>query len=204
MRRLRRLFVLPVAALAFAIAVPTGLIGIAAAADRSTELQGAIEEAGKEEAAALAQLQQTQAHKAEIDAKVRSLDLRVTQAEIRLTPLEAEAKRLADEYTAVLAHLQVVQARLDEAQGRLDQSAAGLYRSERRGLSYDSILSQQPQNVVSQKEYLNQVSTSRRRIVKRVTVLRNDVEDERQKVEEQKVQADAAADAARKIRDEIA
>lgn len=191
------------AALAMALALPAPLTGAATRADKQSDLQEAIGEAGQEEAAALTKLLQIQAQKNQIDAKVRTLDLRVAQAQLRLDPLEAEAKRLADEYNAVLAHLQTVQARLDLAQGRLNQSAAGLYRSERRGLSYDSILAQQPESVVSQKEYLNKVSASRRKIVKRVKVLRNDVEDERQKVEKQKVKADDAATAAREVRDEI-
>lgn len=204
MRRPHRFFVLPAAGLAVALAFPATVTGAATHADKASDLQNAIGEAGQEEAAALAKLQQIQTQKAQIDAKVRALDLRLTQAQIRLAPLEAEAKRMADEYNAVLAHLQKVQARLDRAQGRLNQSAAGLYRSERRGVSYDSILTQRPENVVSQKEYLNQVSNDRRKIVKRVTVLRNDVEDERQKVEKQKAQADAAANEARSVRDQIA
>src|SRR5688572_5582900 len=203
-RRLRRFFLLPVAALILGLAILAFVGGAASDEDRRRELSEKIEHAGQEEAAALAELQQVQARKAAIDAKVRSIDLRLTQAELRLAPLQAEATRLAAEYTRVLAHLEKVQARLDRAQERLNKSAAGLYRSERTGSGYDSILTQRPDDVVAQNAYLDQVSSDRRKLVKRITVLRNDVEEQRAKVEEQKTKADAAANEARAVRDEIA
>jgi murein DD-endopeptidase MepM/ murein hydrolase activator NlpD len=202
--RSRRLIALPLAALVLGLAIPATPSGAASDDDRRNQLQHAIEEAGQEEAAALQQLQQLQARKAEVDAKVQSLDRQLSEAERRLEPLEDEANRLAAEYTAVLAKLQEAQARLDRAQERLNESAAGLYRSERSGASYDSILSQRPDTVVSQKAYLDDVSASRRRIVKRVTTLRDDVEEKREKVEARKAEVDAATAEARALRDQIA
>jgi murein DD-endopeptidase MepM/ murein hydrolase activator NlpD len=203
MRPPRRLFLLPFAALIIGLAIPP-TIGGAQTNDRKRELEAALAEAGQAEAAALLELQDIQTRKAAIDARVREIDLQLADAEVRLTGLEEEAARLAAEYTAVYNHLLEVQARLDRAQTRLNSSAAGLYRSERRGTSYDSILTQRPENVVAQKEYLEQVSDGRRQIVKRVTTLRNDVEEQRAKVEAQKAEADAAAAEARAVRDEIA
>ena len=204
MRRFRFRFVaLPIAALVVGLVAPSTALA-QSDEERRRELAELIEHAGAEEAAALQELLNVQNQKAQIDAKVRSLDLRLTQAELRLAPLEEEAARLAAEYAEVVEHLRKVRARLERAQNRLNKSAAGLYRSERRGSSFDSILTQRPDDVVSQKAYLDQVSSDRRKIVKRVTTLRNDVEEQRQKTEEQKAKADAAADEARAVRDEIA
>src|SRR5687768_15371300 len=141
MRPPRRLFLLPFAALIIGLAIPPTLGG-AQTNDRKRELEAALAEAGPAEAAALRELQDIQARKATIDARVREIDLQLADAEVRLTGLEEEAARLAAEYTAVYNRLLEVQARLDRAQNRLNSSAAGLYRSERRGTSYDSILTQ--------------------------------------------------------------
>jgi murein DD-endopeptidase MepM/ murein hydrolase activator NlpD len=172
--------------------------------DRRRELQEAIGEASAAEAAALAELSEIRGRRMVIEAKVAELEAQRATAEAKLAPLDAEATRLAAEYAVLQAKVVETQARLEAAQAKLDRAAAGLYRTERRGASYDVVFTSRPDDVLSQEQYLDRVSAKRHRIVDRVTVLRNDLEHQRKKLETQKAEADALAAEARAVRDQIA
>jgi murein DD-endopeptidase MepM/ murein hydrolase activator NlpD len=205
MRRLPPHRLVPIAALMLALVVAPTFAGAAGSGgDRKQQLQEQIGEASRAEAAALADLQDIRNRRAVIDARVAELDAQQAAAQAKLAPLEAEAARLAAEYAALQAQVVATQARLDKAQRTLDRTAAGLYRTERRGASYDVVFAARPDQVVSQSAYLDRVSEQRHRIVERVTVLRNDLEDQRKQLEAQKAKADATAAEARAIRDQIA
>ena len=204
MRQRPPLRLVPVAALALALVVAPTFAGAAGNGDRRRQLQEQIGEASKAEAAALAELQDIQSRRAVIDARVAELDAQQAAAEAKLAPLEAEAARLAAEYAALQAEVAATQQRLDRAQETLDRTAASLYRSQRRGASYDVVFAARPDRLVSQNQYLDRVSARRQRIVDRVTILRNDLENQRRALETQKAKADATAAEARAVRDEIA
>jgi len=194
----------PLAALVLALVVAPTFAGAAGNNDRRRELQEQIGEASRAEVAALAELQEIQSRRAAIDARVAEIDAQHTAAEAKLAPLEAEAARLAAEYAALQAEVVRTQERLDRAQRTLDRTAASLYRSERRGASYDVVFASRPDRLVSQSQYLDRVSTRRQRVVDHVTTLRNDLEDQRRTLEDQKAKADATAAEARVVRDQIA
>ena len=193
----------PVAVALLALVFPSTLGGATVRGDRRSDLKNQIAEVSKAEAAALAQLQATHSRRALIDAKVADLDAQRVAAEASLAPLEAEAARLAGEYAALQAEVEQTQARLDAGQRKLDRSAAGMYRSERRGVTYDSVFASRPSTLLAQKHYLSRVSDERRGIVVHVRELRDDLERQRRAVGDQKAKADAAAGAARTVRDQI-
>jgi murein DD-endopeptidase MepM/ murein hydrolase activator NlpD len=196
--------VLPLVVAALVLAVPVSPSGATARADRRTDLKNQIAEVSQQEAAALAQLQATQASRAQVEARVSQLDAERRAAEAQLAPLEADPSRLADEYSALVARVETTKARLAAAQHKLDQSAAGMYRSERRGSTYDSVFAARPDSLLSEQHYLNKVSDQRQGIVVHVKELRDDLERQQRALGEQKAKADAAAAAARAVRDQIA
>lgn len=171
--------------------------------DRSNELRNQIGEASKRETAALNQLQDIRNRKYAIDVQVAALDARVAEAEIKLAPLAAEAARLTAAYSQVAADLAVKQAEFDLAKKRFNASAAEMYRSARRGVTYDVVLTAQPDSMVQQNKYLDQVSSDRREIVTKVAELRADLDLQRRSLEMQKAAADEVAAQAQAARDEI-
>jgi murein DD-endopeptidase MepM/ murein hydrolase activator NlpD len=187
-----------------AIGAASGGSGAQAGGDRRQQLQDQIGEASAAEAAALVELQGIRDRKAVIDARVDQLDAEVATAEAKLAPLEAEAVRITAIVDQLTAELAVAQAKLDEAQQRFDASAAQLYRSARRGASYDVVLAARPANLVQQDKYLDRVSEDRQKLVTKVTNLRNDVNEKREQIAAQKAKADAAAAEAAAARDQIA
>ena len=195
------------AALAAVVAigvVPTGSAAGAPGGDRKQELQAQIGEAAQQEFAAIAALQEIQDRKTAIDARVADLDAQVSAAQAKLAPLEAEAQRLTASYTELQAQVARTQAELDTARVEFEKSAASLYRSARRGETYDVVLASRPDTMVKQGKYLDQVSVKRRQLVERVTELRAELEQQRRSLEAEKATADQAAADAQAIRDQVA
>jgi len=172
--------------------------------DRRSELAEQIGEASRAEAAALAELQGIRDRKAAIDARVAEIDAQLSTAEATLAPLVAEATRLGGQYETLLAEVNRIQTELDAATLEFNDEAAGLYRSARRGSSYDVVLAARPGNVVKQTKYLDEVTNQQRRVVRRISRLRSDLEVQRRTLEAQKAKADAAEAAAQAARDEVA
>jgi len=200
----------PVRLLLVVVALAIGLAGVSAPGyaqsnnDRRRELQEQISEASAAEAAALADLAEIRGRRAVIEARVAELETQKAAAEAKLAPLEAEEARLVAEHAALQAQVAATEAKLADAQDKLDRTAAGLYMAERRGAAYDVVFTAEPDEIVSQQQYLDRISEKRRRIVDRVTVLRNDLESQRKQLEKQKAAAEALAAEARAARDQIA
>ena len=191
--------------LALAVALTVALPAGAQTGDpRRDELQAAINEASAEQAAVYANLLEIQSRRASIEARVAELDAQRSAAEARLVPLEAEVVRLTAEYESVQAQVVATEAELALAQEAFDASAAQMYRSARRGDVYGTVLAATPYELVQQSKYLDHVSEDRKDIVVRVRRLRNDLAEQRAAVEALKAQADATANEARGVRDQIA
>jgi murein DD-endopeptidase MepM/ murein hydrolase activator NlpD len=203
-RRLASLGLVALVAAGLAVGASSGGSGAQAGGDRRQQLQDQIGEASAAEAAALAELQGIRDRKSVIDARVAELDAQVATAEAKLAPLEAEAARITAIVDQLTIELAAVQLKLDEAQVRFDASAAQLYRSARRGASYDVVLAARPANLVQQDKYLDRVSEDREKLVRRVTNLRDDVNAKREQIAAQKAKADSAAAEAAAARDQIA
>ncbi len=200
--RSRILFAAPV--LVVALALSGSLASGAPEDDRRQQLQDQIGEASAQEAAALQELFAISARKAEIDARVAELDAQVTAAEAKLAPLVAESERLLARTVELQAEIDATQAELVAAQAEFDESAAEMYRSARTGAAYDIVLASRPDEIGRQDKYLDHVSEKRRRIVKRVQRLRNQLEVKSQQLAEEKAKADRATEEAQAARDEIA
>ena len=193
--------------LAAVVAIAGAPMGPAAGApggDRKQELQAQIGEASQKESAAIAALQEIQDRKTAIDARVVDLDAQVSGAQTKLAPLEAEAQRLSARYTELQAQVAKTQAEVDTARFEFQESAASLYRSARRGATYDLVLASRPDTMVKQGKYLDKVSAERRQLVERVTELRAELEQQRRALEAEKAKADQAAADAQAIRDQVA
>ncbi len=172
--------------------------------DKRKALQDQIGEASASEAAALAELQGIRDRKDAIDAQVADLDAQINAAEAKLAPLAADAERLTAEANAIQQRLALAQGKLDAAQTELDLTAAQLYRSARRGSQYDSVLSSPPDELVQSGQYLDRVGARRQQIVRRVSELRDRIDEQHRLVSSKQERAEALAAQAQTERDQVA
>jgi murein DD-endopeptidase MepM/ murein hydrolase activator NlpD len=200
--RLRRLASLP----AFVVLVALALSGgpVRAQTSNTDRLKQQVLEATAEEQAALKKVEEIRARKAAIDARVAELDGQIRSLQAKLVPLEAEVARLSAAYDDAQARLAAKQAELDVAKAQFDASAADMYRSARSGANYDVIRVARPQDLVQGAKYLDEVNSKQHANVKRITVLRDAIEEQRRALSDQKAKADAAAAEVQKAQDEIA
>ncbi len=170
---------------------------------QSQQLQNQIAQLDQAGTVALGSLQNVQIQKAALDARVADLSGQFDAAQARLAPLADEAARLDSSVAALQVTIANTQAKLDEARGAFNVSAAGLYRSARTGAQYQTVLASQPDNLVAENKYLDQVSHQRRDLVNEVASLRRDLERQHQEMAAEQAKADAAANDARVERDRI-
>ena len=203
--RLRRLAALPALVALSALAlVPSG--GPARAqsnTDKQNQLKQQILEATAEEQAAWKDLQDVRARKAAIDARVAELDGQIRNLQATLAPLEAEVARLSAAYDEAQARLSAKQAELDVAKAQFDASAADMYRQARGGQNYDVINVSRPQDLVHGSKYLDEVNAKQHANVKRITVLRDTIDEQRRALSDQKAKADEAAAEVQKAKQSI-
>jgi murein DD-endopeptidase MepM/ murein hydrolase activator NlpD len=171
--------------------------------DRQNQLKQQILEATAEEQAAYKDVQDVRARKAAIDARVAALDGEIRDLEAKLGPLEAEVVRLSAAYDEAQGRLTAKQAELDAEKERFDASAADMYRSARSGANYDYIRASRPEDLVHGAKYLDKVNAQQHANVKRITVLRDEIEEQRRALSDQKVKADEAAAEVQKAKDSI-
>src|SRR5262245_62469790 len=201
--RLRRLVSLSALLALLALVVSGGPVRAQSASDRQKELQQKILEANAAEQAAINDLNDIRARKAAIDARVADLDGQIRDLTAKLIPLQAEVDRLAAAYDDAQRRLSAMQAQLDVAKAEFDASAADMYRSARNGSTYDYIQVARPQDLVQGQKYLDQVNAKQHANVKRITTLRNAIDDQRRALADQKAKADAAAEEVQKAKDSI-
>jgi murein DD-endopeptidase MepM/ murein hydrolase activator NlpD len=170
---------------------------------QAQQLQNQIAQLDQAGAVALGSLQNVQSQKATLDARVADLSHQYDAAQARLAPLADEAARLDSSVAALQATIVTTQAKLDEARNAFNLSAAGLYRSARTGAQYQSVLSSQPENLVAENKYLDEVSHQRRDLVNGVASLRRALDSQHQEMAAEQAKADAAANDARVERDRI-
>lgn len=203
-----RLVVLPVL-----VASVAALVGVVAArplvaqtsnAERQKQLKDQILHAGAAEAEALAALQAIRDRKAPIDARVAELDGELRNVAARLEPLEAAVAELATALADAEAKLAARQAEYQAAKAEADDQAAKIYRSARRGATYDYMSAARPSDLVNGSKYLDDVNHRQRAVVRRVTELRDSMDAQRKSIAEKKASAEAAAGEVQRLRDELA
>lgn len=173
-------------------------------ADRQRQLNQQILEAGTEEAAALRVLEEIRQRKAPIDARVAELDASLAAVQARLVPLQEDVARLAAELDAAQAALDAAQAEFEARRREFDDSVVQIYRSARRGATYDYVTAARPRDLVQGAKYLDQVNDRQRGLVLRVAQLRDEMDAHRKQVAQKKAQADAAAAEVERLRDQLA
>jgi murein DD-endopeptidase MepM/ murein hydrolase activator NlpD len=204
--RLRRLVSLSALFALLALVVSGGPVraqSTTSPADRQKQLQQQILEQNVAEQQALNDLQNIRSRKAMIDARVADLDGQIRDLQTKLDPLQADVARLSAAYDDAQARLTAKQAELDAAQAEFDDSAADMYRSARNGATYDYIKVARPQDLLQGAKYLDEVNAKQHASVKRITVLRDTINEQRQALSNQKAKADAAAEAVQKAKDSI-
>jgi len=168
------------------------------------QLQAQIAQLDQAGSAALVRLQGVQQQQAVLDARVADLTRQVDAAQARLNPLADEAARLDAEVAQLEAIIAGTQARLDQARQAFGQSAAQLYKSERSGSEYQTLLVDQPQDLVLEGRYLQLVTQQRKDLINQVAALRAELDRRHKALAVDQAQADAAANTARAERDRIA
>jgi len=201
--RLRRLVSLSALLALLALVVSGGPVRAQSTSDRQKQLQQQVLEQNAAQQQALQDLQNIRSRKGLIDARVADLDGQIRDLQAKLDPLQAEVDRLAAAYNDAQARLAAKQAELDVAKVQFDESAADMYRSARNGAAYDYIQVARPQDLVQGAKYLDKVNAKQHANVKRITALRNTIDDQRRAVGDQKAKADAAAEEVQKAKDSI-
>lgn len=206
MRSRRVLVPALVAALACVAVViaPAPLTAQTPNSDRQRQLKEQILEAGAAEAAAIAELQAIRDRKAPLDARVAELDSQMRAVLARLAPLEAEVAQLGAALDEAQAKFLARQAEFEAAKGEFDRQAAQIYRSARRGATYDYITATRPRDLVQGAKYLDDINDRQRQLVRRVSQLRDELDAQRKAIAEKRAQAEAAAAEVQRARDEIA
>jgi murein DD-endopeptidase MepM/ murein hydrolase activator NlpD len=171
--------------------------------DRQDQLRQQIAEISAEEATAQHALADIRDRKAVIDSRVADLDGRLASATARAAALDAEVTRLGVVLEDAERRLADTQAELDRARDEVKRSAAQIYRSARRGATFDVLTVSQPEDLVHGGKYLDEVNARQRTTVQHIGVLRDEVSEQREEVAERKQQADEAAAEAQRARDEI-
>jgi len=202
--RLRRLVSLSALLALLALVVSSGPVRAqSSSTDRQKELQQEILEQNAAEQAALNDLQEIRNRKAAIDGRVADLDGQIQGLQAKLVPLQAEVDRLSAAYDDAQARLAAKQAELDAAKAEFDASAADMYRSARNGATYDYIQVARPQDLVQGAKYLDKVNAKQHANVKRITALRDTIDEQRRALGDQKAKADAAAEEVQKAKDTL-
>jgi murein DD-endopeptidase MepM/ murein hydrolase activator NlpD len=186
-----------------ALVVGGGPVRAQSNSDRQSQLKQEVIEATADEQAALKDLQDIRDRKATIDARVADLDGQIRDLQAKLDPLQAEVARLSAAYDETQARLVAKQAELDVAKAEFDASAADMYRSARGGSNYDVINVARPKDLVQGSKYLDEVNSKQHANVRRVTVLRDEIESQRRALSDQKAKADAAAEEVEKAKQGI-
>jgi len=201
--RLRRLASVSALLALLALVVSAGPVRAQSNVDRQNQLKQQVLEATSEEQAALKDLQDIRDRKASIDARVTDLDGQIRGLTAKLVPLQAEVDRLAVAVEDAQARLSAKQAELDVAKAEFDASAADMYRQARGGSNYDVINVARPKDLIQGSKYLDGVNQNQHANVKRITVLRDEIDAQRRDLSDQKAQADAAAAEVQKAKDGI-
>ena len=172
--------------------------------DKQKQLKDQILEASASEASALEQLQAIRDRKGPLDAKVAELDGQIRDVTAKLAPLEEQVALLTAALADAQAKFDASEAAYEAAKAEVEKSAAQIYRSARRGATYDYVTAARPEDLVQGSKYLDQVNQRQRAVVQKATQLRDDVDAQRKSIQSKKADAESAAADVQKFRDQIA
>ena len=158
------------------------------------ELREAIGEASAEEAAAIAEVREVQARRAELEAAAAALDRKITDASAREAAAQAEVDRVQAEVDAVQREIDRIQADIDASKEEFEDSAATLYRNAGAGATSLDVLkfANDPADGISAQRYLSDISRRAQREIDQFGVLQDDLDDAQDQLEDQRDAADQA------------
>jgi len=163
-------------------ALPSAVAASPPRASSAEEINGHLSEVTEAEAAAVAQLLETQERRAQLELGLIAIDKKVRGAEAVVAQIETELAALRD-------RIETTRAELRDARDRLNESAGGAYQRSQSGATYDRILAAQPKDLSSGKKYLAVISYSRSGLV-------DEIEELEQKLERQEEAVVVRRDAA--------
>ena len=183
--------------------------GVAAAqtaggSSQQQQLENQIAQLDQAGAAQLTKLQVVQQQQQTLNTRAAALNTQLDAAQARLDPLAAVAAQIDGTVAQVQATISATQDRLAVAKQAFDASAAQLYTSALNGAQYQAVLAAQPQDAALESKYLAVLSQQRKDLIDQVESLRSELETQRKTLVIYQTQADAAANAARAARDQVA
>jgi murein DD-endopeptidase MepM/ murein hydrolase activator NlpD len=150
----------------------------------ASELQNAIGEASRAEAALLGELESIRSNRASLEARAREIAGQVALAEQKTAQLQAQ-------YDVLSAQLQATTAKLEAAKAEFQDTAAAMYREARVGTGYDFLALARPRKLAVATKYLDRVEGSRKGELDRIAVLKLELDDQERKLAEQQREAEA-------------
>jgi murein DD-endopeptidase MepM/ murein hydrolase activator NlpD len=159
-----------------------------------SELEEAIGEATEQEAAAVAQLQATQARRKELEAIADALDAQIAEATARQQAAQREVDRIAAQVAALQVEIDRLQAEIDASRADFENSAATLYRNAGSGSQVLSVLQfdENPREGISASRYLGDVAREAQAEIDRIGELQDDLDAAQEQLEIQQAEAEKA------------
>jgi murein DD-endopeptidase MepM/ murein hydrolase activator NlpD len=170
---------------------------VAQQSDKQQQLQQQLDESSAAADAARARVVDAQAQRGKLDAALADVTARLAAANDRLASAQADVDRIGAEQVALQAKVDDTQKKLDAARDDVRNSAVLLYQHG-DGAAMLGLLGAPGGSgqLVEGKHYLQRVSDKRQGDAKRVSLLKEQLDAQRDAVAQQKQQADAARAAA--------
>jgi murein DD-endopeptidase MepM/ murein hydrolase activator NlpD len=170
-----------------------------------TELREAIGEASAEESAALAEVEEVRARRAELEAVARQLESQIAAATERADAAQREVDRIGAEIAKVQAEIDRLQAEIDASQAEFENSVATLYRSGGGATETLSVISfsDNPSEGIAAQRYMGQLADDAQSAIDEYDALQDDVDAAKQELEAQQDLAEEARAVAETERAEV-
>jgi murein DD-endopeptidase MepM/ murein hydrolase activator NlpD len=159
-----------------------------------SSLREAIGEASAEESAALAEVEEVRARRAELEAVARQLEAQIAAATERYDAAQREVDRIGAEIAKVQAEIDRLQAAIDASQDEFEESAATLYRNGGGASEAISVLnfSDNPGEGIAAQRYMRQIGDDARDAIDDYDALQDDVDAAKEELEAQQNLAEDA------------
>ncbi|MGQ0805533.1 MAG: peptidoglycan DD-metalloendopeptidase family protein [Actinomycetota bacterium] len=169
------------------------------------QLKEAIGEASAEETFAVAQLEEIQGRRAELEAVADALDAQITEATGRQEAAQREVDRIAADVAALQLEIDRLQAEIDASKADFEDSAATLYRNRGSGAQVLSVLdfANDPRKGILVSRYLGDISRDAQAEIDNYDALQDDVDAAQELLEEQQKAAEEARAVAEAQRREV-
>ncbi|MGH9049357.1 MAG: murein hydrolase activator EnvC family protein [Acidimicrobiia bacterium] len=169
------------------------------------ELEEAIGHASAEETAALAEVEEVRARRADLEAVARQLEAQIAAATQRFEVAQREVDRIGADIAEVQAEIDRLQAEIDASQAQFEESAATLYRNGGGAADAISVLTfaDDPGQGIAARRYMRQVAHDAQDEIDDYDALQDDVDAAKEELEAQQDLAEEARAVAEAGRAEV-